>query len=84
MTKPLISFEPFQNLRGEYLVPATVNDEINLVNLGMMGILVSVFEDDLRSLCPRKRFDAVPLTVKNLVELEKVCKIEITWQTIDK
>lgn len=85
MEKRTIEFEPFANDDGrEYLVPATISDDCAIGLLGLDDLFTPVPEKATDWKSSSVRFCAIPLTVENLVTLEKHCHIKISQQTIDK
>ncbi len=86
MHKPVVCFEPFtDNIGKEFLIPASHHDEFRLEELGLDQFMVKVFQHSFHWSEPhRERFEGFPLCVSNLVMLEKLVKIEIKQQTIDK
>lgn len=86
MTKPTISFEPFtDNIGGEFLIPCTHHDLFKIEDLGLKQFTEIVKDHSFSwKERDRERFLGLRLSVVNLVMLEKLCKIEISQQTIDK
>lgn len=88
MEKFTIDFEPFEVNGKEFLVPCSFWDFENLKNLlaevglEMLEMVLEPIRKD--EISRRGRFQAVPLSVENLVALQEICKIGITQQTIDK
>lgn len=88
MEKLRIDFEPFEVNGKEFLVPCSCQDFINLElalaekDLKMLEMVIEPIREG--EISGRARFEAVPLSVENLVALEGICKIRIEQQTIDK
>jgi hypothetical protein len=86
MTKPTVTFEPYtDNIGGEFLIPRTHHDLFKIEDLGLNQFMEMVMDHSLAwNQKSRERFLGLRLSAANLVMLEKLCKIEISQQTIDK
>jgi hypothetical protein len=82
--KKTLTLEPFSCDQGEFLVPPTPFDDELIYYSIHRPLMVAIKESKPWGEREMIRFQGIPLTVENLVSLEKTFKIEISNQTIDK